>query len=147
MSDFLETWISFADHQVAGQTFVHFLGKNISGSKNFEIMVVYNFLLHLMGSFDQKQKFKIFRKKVFTDRKNDDVTFLEMGEVKILPPLIFFNFGTQKSLGIKYCFQQVQVSETFFLNIRPCDITSIPFVEMIIQHEKCRLIRLIPRAV
>ena len=59
--------------------------------------MVYNFLLHLMRSFDLEQKKSRYFKKKLTKRKNDDFTFWGMGEVKILPPSIFFNFGTLKS--------------------------------------------------
>ena len=51
MSGFLDTWIS-----LTGQYFIYFLRTNIAKIKNIHKMAFSNFLLHLMRSFDWKQK-------------------------------------------------------------------------------------------
>ena len=57
-----------------------------------------------MKSFNWKQKHQNISKNVFTDRKNDDVTFWEMGGVKTLPPSIIYNFIILKSTETKKLF-------------------------------------------
>ena len=51
MSGFLDTWIS-----LTGQYFIYFLRTNIAKIRNIQKMAFSNFLLHLMRSFDWKQK-------------------------------------------------------------------------------------------
>ena len=78
--------------------FCTFSGTNISGTKKFSDHSFLYFFAPLNEMFQlEAKKSRYFEKKIFTDRKNDDITFWGISGVKILPPSIFLNFGTLKS--------------------------------------------------